>query len=77
MAEAAAWEEEGEFIVIKSPYGDNIELFDNEEMLSDLLFVCLWGRRRHRGTAAASRDHGTRVQTGARTAQVKGDDGEP
>ena len=39
MAEAAAREEEGEFIIIKSPYGDNIELFDNEEMLSDLLFV--------------------------------------
>lgn len=38
MAEAAAGENE-EYIVIDSPYGDNIEMFDNEETLPDLLFV--------------------------------------
>lgn len=37
MAEAAAGEDE--YVVIYSPYGDNIELFNNEETLPDLFFV--------------------------------------
>lgn len=56
MTESAA-REEGH-IVIKSLYGDNIELFDNENSLSDLLFV--FGERErktlrlHRGIIARS-----------------------